>query len=369
MRIIYPNYEDSIMNVSNSILKYYGVKNKYASIELLDDELKKGFNHIIYILMDGLGTNLVKNLLSKDDTLNKYMQKEITSVFPPTTVAATNAVLSGVPPIVNGHLGWIQYFEKEDVNLVVFQNIDSYDEKRVISEDLRAKYISFERIGEQIHKQNHNIITNEIFPSFIKNGSATFKEEVERVLLVTHNTDQSFNYLYWTEPDLVQHKTGINSEETKEIVTNLNKDFTELIENIDEDTIVICIADHGLTDIIEIPLFEDKELLSMLKRLPSLEPRAMNFFVKDGYLEKFKDMFKKKYSQHYKLYTAQEILDLKLFGEGTKHPMVDSFLGDFICLATDKYMLSLNQERKYIGHHAGMSEDEMMVPLIIYSKK
>ncbi len=58
MRIIYPHYEDSIMNVSNSILKYYGVKNKYASIELLDDELKKGFNHIIYILMDGLGSSL-----------------------------------------------------------------------------------------------------------------------------------------------------------------------------------------------------------------------------------------------------------------------------------------------------------------------
>ena len=131
MKIVYPNYKDSIMNVSNSILKSYGISNKYPSIELLDKELAKGFNHIVYILLDGLGANLINNLLTKNDSLNKYMRKEITSVFPPTTVAATDAVLSGVPPIVNGHLGWIQYFDKEDVNLVVFQNRDQYDDTRV----------------------------------------------------------------------------------------------------------------------------------------------------------------------------------------------------------------------------------------------
>ena len=50
MKIVYPNYEDSIMNVSNSILKYYKVKNKYPSIKELDDELSKGYNHIIWTI-------------------------------------------------------------------------------------------------------------------------------------------------------------------------------------------------------------------------------------------------------------------------------------------------------------------------------
>ena len=70
--------------------------------------------HIIYVLLDGLGLNVVKKHLSKDDALRKYCLKGISSVFPPTTVAATNAVLSATPPIVNGHIGWVQYFDKED---------------------------------------------------------------------------------------------------------------------------------------------------------------------------------------------------------------------------------------------------------------
>ena len=369
MKLVFPNYNESIMNVSNSILKYYGVNNQYSSITILDDELNKGFNHIIYILLDGMGANLVNNLLTEKDALSKYMKKEITSVFPPTTVAATDAVLSALPPIVNGHLGWIQYFEKEDVNLVVFQNKDYYDANRIIKEDLRSKYLSYERLGDMIHKKNPDVITTEFFPSFIEHGSESFKEEIERVLLKTHNTDKSFNYLYWVEPDLVEHKTGIYSKETKEVIHNLNADFTELIENITDDTIVICIADHGLTDVEEINLLENLELYSMLKRAPSIEPRAINFFVKDGYLKPFKDLFNKDYGTYYKLYTKQEILDSKYFGDGVPHVLVDSFLGDYICLATDKYMFSLHSEKGYKAHHAGMSSDEMMVPLILYSKK
>ena len=108
MIIKFPDYNNSIMNVSNSILKYYGVKTNYNGIDILDKKLENEYNHIIYILLDGMGSNIVKKLLKKSDGLRRYMRKEITSVFPPTTVAATDAVISGVPPITNGHLGWVQ---------------------------------------------------------------------------------------------------------------------------------------------------------------------------------------------------------------------------------------------------------------------
>ncbi|RKY52729.1 MAG: phosphodiesterase, partial [Candidatus Neomarinimicrobiota bacterium] len=178
-----------------------------------------------------------------------------------------------------------------------------------------------------------------------------------------------FNYLYWTQPDLVEHVTGIYSNETKEVITSLNNDFTELIENINDDTIVICIADHGLINVKELPLFDNKKLLSMLKRLPSIEPRATNFFVKEGLHKEFKNLFNENYSEYFKLYTKKEILDLGLFGKGNKHELIDMFLGDFLAIAIDNYMFSLGNGKGYIAHHAGMSEDEMIVPLIIYSKK
>ena len=49
--------------------------------------------------------------------------------------------------------------------------------------------------------------------------------------------------------------------------------------------------------------------------------------------------------------------------------MINDFLGDFIAVAINNNMFVLNEGKSYKAHHAGLLEDEMMVPLIIYSKK
>lgn len=369
MIIKFPDYNNSIMNVSNSILKFYGVETNYNGIESLDEKLKNDYNHVIYILLDGMGSNIVKKLLNKTDGLRRYMRKEITSVFPPTTVAATNAVISGIPPISNGHLGWVQYFPLEDVNMVVFQQRDHYDEKNIIKDDLREKYISFDRMYQKIGNANPDVNSSEIFPSFTEGGAESFHEQVDRVLLKVKNNDKSFTYIYWVQPDLHEHQYGIYSDEVKVVLKELNKGFEELIDNIDDDTIVVCIADHGLTNVEPIKLREYPDIMDSLVRLPSIEPRAMNFFVKEDKLDSFKDIFNSHFEEKYLLYTKDEILEMKLFGDGPKHEMVDKFLGDFIAIAIDKYMFSLNDDKVYKAHHAGLLPDEMMVPLIIYAKK
>ncbi|AIO19314.1 Type I phosphodiesterase / nucleotide pyrophosphatase [Candidatus Izimaplasma bacterium HR1] len=367
MKLYYPDYNNSILNVTNSILKYYGVKTKYSTIPLLDMELAKGYNHIIYILLDGMGVNVINKHLDKSQALRKHIKKEITSVFPPTTVAATDAVLSGLPPLVNGHIGWTQYFKDEDMDVVVFLNEDYYTNK-IPKEDLRTKYLSFKKIYEQITDVNPNIETTEFFPAFRPNGSKSFNEQIEKVLIKTHNTDQSFNYIYWTEPDFTEHIYGTDSEQVKDVLNNLNKDFEELIDNITDDTLVITIADHGLTNIKETILYDYPDVTDLLKRKPSIEPRAANFFVKDGKQKEFKENFNKHFSNHFKLYTKQEFLDSKLLGEGTPHPKLDEFLGDFFAISISEYMFIFDKSSNYIGHHAGLSKDEMIVPLIMYSK-
>ncbi len=368
MKLTYPDYNNSILNVTNSILKHYGVSVKYSTIPELDKELLNNYNHIIYILLDGMGVNIINEHLPKTAALRKYIKKEITSVFPPTTVAATDAVLSGLPPISNGHIGWTQYFKKENTDLVVFQNIDYYTHEKY-PVDLREKYLSFTKIYEQITNVSPNTLTNEFFPAFREGGSASFQEEIEKVLMVTHNTDNSFSYLYWTEPDLSEHVYGTHSQEVKKVINNLNTNFEELIKEINDDTLVICIADHGLTNIEEIPLFEHNDVTDLLERKPSIEPRATTFFVKEGKKEEFKTNFNKHFNDKFKLYTKQEILDSKLFGEGSQHPKINEFIGDFFSIATSKYMFTFSSSKGYIGHHAGLSADEMIVPLIMYSKK
>ena len=368
MKPVYPNYSNSILNVTNSILKYYNAPTKYPSLDILDQELSVGYNHIIYILLDGMGVNLIKEHLSNEDALYKYMKTSITSVFPPTTVAATDTVLSGLPPISNGHIGWTQYFKEEDLDLVVFQNHDYYTGEKP-DEDLREKYLKFKKIYDQIKEASPHIETTEFFPSFREGGSKSFDEQIERVLIKTHNTDYSFNYVYWIEPDLTEHQYGIHSKEVKQLMIDLNNSFEELIENITNDTIVITIADHGLTDIVEIPLNKQEDILSLLRRKPSIEPRATAFFVKNDKQKEFEELFHKYYDNEFTLYTKEEFLATNLLGVGEKHPLVDQFLGDYMAISKGKGMFIFSKSKDYIAHHAGLTEDEMMVPLIIYNKK
>lgn len=46
--------------------------------------------------------------------------------------------------------------------------------------------------------------------------------------------------------------------------------------------------------------------------------------------------------------------------------MVDELIGDLITVATDKFSLAIEKsEDEFVGIHAGLTEDEMLVPLII----
>ena len=87
-----PDYKNSIVNVSNSLLQYYKAKTHLPTHKTLDTYLHQQYNHIIYVLLDGMGSNIIKQHLHKTDALRQYMVEEITSVFPPTPVPETKPV-------------------------------------------------------------------------------------------------------------------------------------------------------------------------------------------------------------------------------------------------------------------------------------
>jgi hypothetical protein len=368
MNIKHPDYQKSIVNVSNSILKHFNVPTFHPTLTKLDNYLNKiSYQHVVYMLLDGLGYSLIKEHLPISAAMRKHLVEPITSVFPSTTVAATTSVLSGKTPLETGHIGWVQYIPEEKANLTVFPNVDFYTGKE-FKENLEQKYMPYTSILSLIKKQNNHIQTREFFPSFRKGGSNSFQEEIERLLLFLHNTDYSFSYVYWTEPDFSVHQKGTNHEDIKQLINNLNQEFTLLINNLPPKTIVILIADHGLTNVNEIKLFNYKELLALLKQKPSIEPRATSFFVQKGKEEEFKTLFNFYFSNDFKLYTRDEFFSSNLLGPGSIHPQTQKSLGDFISVALTDKLFTLNKESTYKAHHAGLTEEEMIVPLIVVTK-
>ena len=54
-RVCFPNYDDSILSLSHSILKHYGVSSDYATLSDLDAVLKRGYKNVVVMVFDGMG--------------------------------------------------------------------------------------------------------------------------------------------------------------------------------------------------------------------------------------------------------------------------------------------------------------------------
>lgn len=133
------------------------------------------------------------------------------------------------------------------------------------------------------------------------------------------------------------------------------------------DALVIVTADHGLVDVQWRFLADCPELESCLVRMPSIESRAMSFFIKPGMESRFETAFEKHFGDCYLLLSKAQVLDKRLFGEGVPHPLAAGFIGDYLAIATGGIGIECAppaQHHPFKAAHAGLTKAEMHVPFI-----
>ena len=63
--IVLPNYEHSILNLITSILKNYKVETNHKSLEDIDNVLRKNYNNVVFLILDGMGEHILKDISAK----------------------------------------------------------------------------------------------------------------------------------------------------------------------------------------------------------------------------------------------------------------------------------------------------------------
>lgn len=68
--------------------------------------------------------------------------------------------------------------------------------------------------------------------------------------------------------------------------------------------------------------------------------------------------------------SKEEVIQRQLFGPDTKHPSFRDMLGDYLAIAVSDLTICCTKEEAdiLIGVHAGMTDEEMEIPLIIIEK-
>ena len=368
--IVLPDYNHSIMNITTSILKHYNVKTEFSTLTALDNELKKNYRNVVVFLVDAMGAEILQKHQSQSEYLLQNQVDILTSVFPPTTVAATTSILTGKPPVNTGWIGWLQYIKEEDRSIIFFFNKDFYDETVEFDYNISEKYAPVTKIYQLIEDNNKDVSTTEIFPEFRVPEHKTFKDVCNTIIKEAKKDGKHFIYAYWDKLDTYLHRTGTESETVRDHMQEINDDIKYLIDELDDDTLVIITADHGQIDIEEIELWEYKDIVETFKHNPSIEARATAFFIKEDKHVEFITKFNQYFGEHFILYKSEDFLKSKLLGDAEVQYKVKEFLGDFVSVAVDKYAFKLSSSKRvFKAQHAGLTKDEVLIPLIMFSPK
>ncbi len=368
--IVMPDYNKCLMNISTSILRHYNVETKFSTLPNLDFELNKNYRNVIVILVDAMGSEILNKNSEETVFLRGKMIDTLTSVFPSTTVAATTSILTGKPPVNTGWIGWLQYVKEEDRSVIFFYNKDFYDNDYEFDYNVGERYAPITKIYELIEKNSPDVLAKEIFPEFRVPEHKKFNDICNTIIKETKNDKKNFIYAYWDKLDTYLHQTGTESKKVKTHLKEIDQDIKNLCNELGDDSLVIITADHGQIDIEEIVLFEYKDITDTFKHNPSIEARATAFFIKEGLEEKFVNSFNKHFRDKFILIKSSEFLESKFLGDDEVQYKVKEFLGDYFAIAIDKYSFKLvNSKRGFAAQHAGLTKDEMLIPLIVHSPK
>lgn len=369
-----PDYDNCLVNLASSILNKFDVPVNAKTLPLADEYLKKDCKNVVILLLDAMGTSIIEKHLSKDGFFRSHFAGSFHSVYPPTTVAATISIISGLYPNEHGWLGWDMYYPKLDKNVTVFTNTDQLAEKNgSLQEPMQAAefnapftYTPYKSIVEKINEAGKKAYFS---MPFIEPFPKDIDEILSRIQDFCKEEGNKYIYAYWNEPDSTMHRTGTKSSKTHDVITDLEEKIEEFAKGL-SDTLLLITADHGHIDCKNYCILDYPDIMKCLERMPSIEPRTLNLFIKDEYMDSFPEVFNKHFGDSFVLLKKEEVLSKKLFGIGKDHADLKDMIGDYVAISvSDVSVFNTHKEAEEMpGGHAGLTPEEYIIPLIVVER-
>jgi len=259
------------------------------------------------------------------------------------------------------------YFKEYDSNITVLKNTYQDSNEEIKDCKVAKKYLNYTTVFEKIEDvTKRNVKAHDISKYSDTNEFVyTCEQMLKKINEISRNKNENYIYSYLEEPDSIIHALGVDHEYVKENVRYINSLICELCGNL-ENSLVVVIADHGLINTKTVYLEDYKELTELLLRRPSFEPRAVNFYIKDNMKDIFQKKFNEKFKDTFLLMSKHELLEKNIFGKGTPNGKIDDLIGDFVAFGISDVAIEWERDNFDIcARHAGLTAEEMEVPLII----
>lgn len=403
---VYPDFSNYLVNIPNTILSHFDIKvNKKLIKKSLLNEIKDS-NKIILFLVDGLGYNLFYKWSKSNKFFKNIKQKglveKLTTVFPSSTPAGITSINSGLTPLEHGLLDWNLYFQELGtiIETLPYKIVDNdFQSKKEVKEDSKILF-SGKTIFELLNQNNIPSFYfcpkgyNQNYPKAISKGARKIEYSSDKNLLIKlhkilkNTSGKAYYFVYLPKLDAIEHQYSPNS---KKVITELNSiSFMiekELVNKLNQklinETSIILTGDHGQIHVDPkktIYLNQYPQLIKSLKTnslsepiLPTGGARSVFLSIKKTQVKNIIKLLKEKLKNKAQIIKIDNKKSNLLFGKGKKHKEFYNRLGNILVIPKKNNTIWFKYSKDIIfnnlGHHGGLSSDEMYIPLITLKLK
>lgn len=383
--MIRPDYEGgSIVNLMRSLGDACGAPTPlpYAPLRDLKVSLHGTARHIVLLVVDGLGYGYLQQ--NGGGALHAHLHSRLTSVFPSTTASAVTTYLSGLAPQQHALTGWHMYFSELDAIAAVLplrpRGAGEFD---ATPDSLPPRLFGHAPFVDRIARRSVVISPQAIADSpfnLYHSGRATVRgyktlgELFDQAKAAIRDaTEPSYTYAYYAELDTLAHIHGVGSPQVADQFAALDEAFGAFLAAIaGSDTLVLACADHGFIDSPperQIDLAQHPDLAAMLARPLCGERRVAYCYVRPEQASRFEAYVREVFGGCMDLFTGRDMIEQGWYGPGKADPRLASRIGDYVLVMRENWTLLdwVEGEKRYrqLGVHAGVSAEEMHVPLVI----
>lgn len=376
-------YGGSLVNLIASITTACGGDARHPFLTALPPDTLAEARNIVFFLVDGLGYNYLADV-GRGGALHDHLEGTLTSVFPSTTASAITTSFTGLTPQQHGMTGWFSWFPEVDVLAAPLPFRRRGDDKplgdlgiapqrlfdaRPLFDDLavRTFVVTQRRIVDSEYSRHFGGRA----ARHAYDDLAGLVSAVEGV--VRSGPERKYVYAYYPELDAVAHKYGIASRQAATRLTAIDAAFADSLRRLSgTNTVLVVSADHGFIDTPArqaLVMGNFPALAELLRQPLSGEPRAAFCHVRAGQTERFIELARELLGERADVRPSAALIAEGWFGPGDPHPRLRDRVGDVALVMRGRYTIKdhLPGEKRHvlIGNHGGVTEDEMLIPLVV----
>ena len=340
-------------------------------------------DHFVFILLDGLGMNILYRLPA-DNFFRRGFRMQLNSTCPSTTACALTAVATGHWASRHGVTGWFTHLPERGFTATVLPFAERFAHQPLTARGLRAEDIFplppiLPLMNHRAASLSPSYIANTTYNNYCRGGTTglpykKLPEAIDQIVArVNAAQEPTYTYLYLDEIDTLCHHVGVEHEAVDVRVVAIAAELDKLAEALNGRARIVLTADHGLIDVPapdQTLLRAGDPFLELLTVPPSGDARMPIFHLRPGTRDAFVDSFAQRFGRSMILLDSDQADAMRLFGPEAMPTNVRRRFGDFIAFPFKPATLAYLPPEKQPGHvffsvHAGLSPDEMHVPLCV----